>query len=78
MLISRGFTEKSNFRGGGFTKNQYIGGELPKKGEGTWTVCRFKGWGERLGEKERGGVFEGVYPNAHYKRSNAWKKALEV
>ena len=37
--------------GGGFTKNQYRGGELPKKG----TVCQFKGaWQER-----GGGVFEG-------------------
>ena len=30
--IFGGFTEKSDFQGwGGFTKNQYIEGELPKK-----------------------------------------------
>ena len=40
--------------------------ELPKKCGMVWTVCRFKGGG--LGEKEAGGIFEGVgwYPNAGY------------
>ena len=44
---------------GGFTKNQYIGGGLSKRG--IWTVWRFKGGGEGgLGKKEGGGeVFEG-------------------
>ena len=42
------------FLGGGLTKNQYRGDELPKKG--AWTVCRFKGG---LGKKDGGGVFEG-------------------
>ena len=46
---------------GGFTKNQYIAGELPKKG-------RREGGGvlDNL-QKRRGDVFEGggSYPNAH-------------
>ena len=33
--------EKSEFQKEGFTKNQYIGGGLPKKG--AWIVCRFNG-----------------------------------
>ena len=46
-----GFTEKFDFfGGGGFTKNQYRVGGLPKKG-GPWTVCRFKGEGG-LGKRE--------------------------
>ena len=38
-----GFTEKSDFLGGGVTKNQYIyiGGNCLKMG--AWTVFRFKG-----------------------------------
>ena len=48
--------------GGGFLKNQYIGG-IAWKVE-TWAVFWFKGG---LGKKEGGGVFEGVwYPNADY------------
>ena len=40
------------------TKNQYIGGIAFKRGEGAWTVSRFRGgW---LGEKQGGGVFEGA------------------
>ena len=39
---------------GGFTKNQYIGGEIVWKGGGAWTVCRFKGWGSLA--KKRGMV----------------------
>ena len=31
------------FRGGGVMKKQYKGA-LPKKGEGAWTVWRFRGW----------------------------------
>ena len=49
-----GFTEKFDFflggGEGGFTKNQYRVGGLPKKG-GPWTVCRFKGGGG-LGKRE--------------------------
>ena len=33
-----GFTERSDFQGG-FTKNQYIGGDCLKRGDGAWTVC---------------------------------------
>ena len=40
---------KIQFLGGGFTKNQYIGG-IAWKGGGAWTVCKFKG--ERIGKKE--------------------------
>ena len=36
-----GVHDRIRFLGGGFTKNQYIGG-LPKRGE-TWIVGRFKG-----------------------------------
>ena len=39
---------------GGFTKNQYIGGGLSKRG--IWTVWRFKGGEGVLGKKEGGGV----------------------
>ena len=48
-----GSLKNSTFLGGGkggFTKNQYRVGGLPKKG-GPWTVCRFKGGGG-LGKRE--------------------------
>ena len=38
-----GFTEKSNFLGGGVHEKPIYRGALPKKGEGAWTVCRFRG-----------------------------------
>ena len=43
-----------------FTKNQYRGKELPKKG-GTETVCRFNGarGGGGVGKKGGGGFFWG-------------------
>ena len=41
-----GFMEKSEFKRGRFTKNQYIGGDCLKRG--AWTVCRLKD-GEREG-----------------------------
>ena len=45
---------------GGFTKNQYIGGDCLKRVRGTWTVCRFKG---ELGKKVVGAGFEvGLIP----------------
>ena len=47
ILVSLGFTEKSNFQGG-VTKKQHRGGNCLKRG--SWTGCRFKG---RFGEKER-------------------------
>ena len=37
------------FRGGGFTKNQYIGGNCLKSGGGAWIVCVF--------EEKEGAVF---------------------
>ena len=44
--------------GGGFTKNQYRGGEDCLK-KGALIVCQFKEGGG-LGKKEGGGVFEGM------------------
>ena len=45
---------------GGFTKNQYTGGDCLKRVRGTWTVCRFKG---ELGKKVVGVGFEvGLIP----------------
>ena len=38
--------------GGGFTKNQYIGGDCLKRE--AWTICRFK---RRLSKKEGNGGF---------------------
>ena len=49
ILILWGFTEKSDFRG--FTKSQYIEGELPKKrGHGQFSDLRGEEGG--LGDKE--------------------------
>ena len=45
-----GSLKNPTFRGG-FTKNQYRTGELPKRGGGEGAVCRFKG---ELGKKEEG------------------------
>ena len=51
-----GFTEKSDFQGGGVTKNQYIGGngKLPKKG-GLDDLQIYGG----VWQKRGGGVLEG-------------------
>ena len=51
---------KIQFLGGGFTKNQYIGGIAWKGGGGAWTVCRFKGEGVGKGE---GGLWVRVVNN---------------
>ena len=58
-----GFTEKSDFKGGGAKK-------------GVWAVCRFKESKTLLGKKEGSGVFEGVgwYHNAHYGEKNVSTK----
>ena len=48
--IAWGFTEKSDFKGEAFTKNQYIWENCLKKG-GAWIVCKFK---RGLGAKEGG------------------------
>ena len=53
ILIVQWSTEKSNFQGGGFRKNYYIGENCLKRG--AWTVCRFQGG---LAKKRGGGVFE--------------------
>ena len=44
-----GFTEKSDFQGGGFTKKHNIGRNCLKRR--TWTVYRFRG-GRGAGKKE--------------------------
>ena len=54
ILILWGFTQKSDFQGGGFTKKQYIGANCLKRG--AWTVCRFK---ECLAKKRGGECFWG-------------------
>ena len=63
------FTEKSDCKGVGLPKNQYIGGNCLKKGGG-----QFPDFQGGLGKKEKGGggVFEeeGWYPNAHYDYTN--------
>ena len=49
-----GFTEKSDFQGGGgVTKNQYRGGDCLKRGLGQFANLR-----RGLGKKKGGGVFE--------------------
>ena len=55
-----GFTEKSDFQVGGFTKKHNIGRNCLKRG--TWTVYRFRGGGGGLAKKRevRGHVFEGM------------------
>ena len=65
--MSCGFTEKSDFYGGGVgghEKTIYRGNCLKRE---AWSVCKFKGGG--LAKKEVDGVFEeggGWYPNACY------------
>ena len=66
MLILCGFTKNPVYRGGGVTKNWYIGEICLKKG-GAGTVCRFKAVGTW---QKSGGAFEGDwwggwYPNTH-------------
>ena len=67
-----GFTEESDFwgGGGGVTKIQYTEEGLPKNG-GLGQFADFRGGGG-AGEKEGVGVFErgGWYPNAHYGKKN--------
>ena len=48
-----GFTEKSDFQVGGFTKNQYRGGDCLKRGLGQFANLR-----RGLGKKNGGGVCE--------------------
>ena len=50
----------------GFTKNQYRGGGLPKKGGGV--LGQFANLGGGAWQEKGGGAFEkgGWYPNAHY------------
>ena len=74
VWIMQGFTEKSDFflvegsggaGGGGDYEKPLYREELPK-GEGAWTVCRFRGGGTW---RKRGWCFWGCggwYPNAHY------------
>lgn len=66
-------TEKSIFREA-LHKKQYLGENCLKRGEGAWTVYRFKkgAWWKR-------GVLllrEGWYTNAHYVAFTLWRFAL--
>ena len=56
MLILGGFTEKSDFQGGGFIKKQYTGGNCLKRGE-DWTFADLRGAWKKRGEGKRGWFF---------------------
>ena len=61
-LIFLGFTEKSDFYGGGVHEKPIYRGDCLNRG--AWTVCRFNGW---TWQEREGGVFEGSwYPNIYY------------
>ena len=54
ILVLWGFNKKSDFKGGSRKQNN-MQGVATSKGEGVWTVCRFKG-----GWRKRGGsAFDG-------------------
>ena len=73
--------ENPSFKGG-FTKNQYRGGRLPKKG-GLGLFIDLRGG---LGKKEEGGVFEGgvetpmhtMFSSVNLLKLNSFTAALKI